>query len=275
MIKISSMVGAPDLGERTLAPYQGDLDEAFARLAALGYDGVELMMRDPEQLDGAAIRTSLAANGLQLAGLCTGHLYQEDKMGLVDPDPEVCRRTMVRMKAIADFAGGFGPGTIVNIGRSRGKGDPRGLDVTLQRMAAAFQELADYAAPLGVRWVLEPVNSMLCANIHTSQEGLAMVRRVGRPNLGLMLDVFHMNIEDVDIYTSIREAGELCWFVHFTDNNRHYPGSAHLDFGRIVATLREIGYDGYVSLEILPWPDGDTAARESIAYLRRFIPRAV
>ena len=274
MIKISSMVGAPDLAERTLAPFQGNLDEAFAKHAALGYDGVELMLRDPARLDGAAIRAGLATNGLQLAGICTGHLYQEDKMGLVDPDQEVCRRTMARMKAIADFAGEFGPGTIVNIGRSRGKGDPRGRDVTLERMAAAFEELADYAAPLGVRWVLEPVTSMLCANIHTSQDGLAMVRRVARNNFGLMLDVFHMNVEDDDIYASFREVGKLCWFVHLTDSNRHYPGSAHLDFERIVSTLREIGYDGYVSLEILPWPDGDTAARESIRFLRRFIPKA-
>jgi 5-keto-L-gluconate epimerase len=66
---------------------------------------------------------------------------------------------------------------------------------------------------------------------------------------------------------------EDCWFVHFADNNRKWPGSAHLDFQGIVAVLDEVGYQGYVSLEILPWPDPDTAAREAIVSLRRFIPR--
>jgi sugar phosphate isomerase/epimerase len=87
-----------------------------------------------------------------------------------------------------------------------------------------------------------------------------------------MLDVYHMNIEDVDIYDSFREAGELCWFVHLADNNRRWPGSAHLDFERIIGVLDEIGYTGYVSFEILPWPDPDTAARSAIESLRRYIP---
>jgi sugar phosphate isomerase/epimerase len=87
-----------------------------------------------------------------------------------------------------------------------------------------------------------------------------------------MLDVYHMNIEDVDIYDSIREAEASCWFVHFADNNRRWPGSAHLNFEKIVNTLNEIGYDGFVSLEILPWPDPDAAARSSIKSLRQFIP---
>lgn len=101
-----------------------------------------------------------------------------------------------------------------------------------------------------------------------------MARRVHRPNFGLMLDVYHMNIEDVNIYDSFREARDFCWAVHFSDNNRKWPGSAHLNFKQIVKVLNEIGYTGFVSLEILPWPDPDTAARSSIRFLRKYIPRA-
>jgi len=86
-----------------------------------------------------------------------------------------------------------------------------------------------------------------------------------------MLDSYHMNIEDIDIYESIRQAKPYLWFVHFTDNNRLWPGSAHLDFERMVAVLEEIHYEGFVSLEILPWPDPDTAAKSSINSLRRYI----
>ena len=281
MIKIAAMVGTPDLQIDTLAVYGGDLEAAFGKLAALGYDGVEFMTRDPAQLDGARIRRSLDENRLELAGLCTGHVYGEDGLGLVGPDPDKCRRAMARMKDLVDFAAELDPkplgsgdkGPPVNIGRSRGPGYPNDTARTLDHMAEAFQELADYALPRGVRLVLEPINVHQAQVIHTTQDGLAMVRQVNRPNFGLMLDVYHMNIEDVDIYDSFREAGELCWFVHLADNNRKWPGSAHLDFERIVGVLNEIGYAGFVSLEILPWPDPDTAARSSIESLRRFIPR--
>jgi sugar phosphate isomerase/epimerase len=276
VLQIAAMVGAPDLEQETLAVYSDDLPRAFANLAELGYDGVELMTKDPARLDGAQIRGWLEESHLELVGLCTGHVYGEDGLGLVGPDPHICRRAMERMKSFVDFvAAHFRKGTLINIGRSRGPGFAGDSTATLERMAEAFQELADYALPAGVRLVLEPVNVHQASYIHTSQDGIAMVERVNRPNFGLMLDVYHMNIEDVDIYDSFREAGELCWLIHFADNNRKWPGSAHLDFERIVQVLDEINYSGYVSLEILPWPDPDTAARSAIQSLRRYIPKQV
>jgi sugar phosphate isomerase/epimerase len=273
VIKIAAMIGAPDLKQGTLAVYSGDLPAVFRKLARLGYDGVELMTKDPTQLDGIKIRTWLEENHLELVGLCTGHVYGEDGLGLVGPDPQTSHQAMARLKSFIDFATThFGKGTLINIGRSRGPGFAGDSTGTLECMAEAFQELADYALSAGVRLVLEPINVHQAGYIHTSQDGIAMVRRVDRPNFGLMLDVYHMNIEDVDICDSFREAGELCWLVHFADNNRKWPGSAHLDFEQIVDVLNEISYSGYVSLEILPWPDPDTAARSAIQSLRRYIP---
>ncbi len=273
-MKIAAMIGAPDLEQDTLAIYSGDLPAAFAKIARLGYDGVDLMTKAPARLDGAQIRRWLDEQGLELVALCTGHVYGEDGLGLVGPDPRVCRQAMARLKSFVDFAAAhFGEGVLVNIGRSRGPGFPGDPEASLGRMAETFQELADYAHPAGIRLVLEPINGHQAATIHSSQDGIAMVKRVDRPNFGLMLDVYHMNIEDIDIYDSFREAGELCWFVHLADNNRRWPGSAHLDFERIIGVLDEIGYTGYVSLEILPWPDPDTAARLAIESLRRYIPK--
>ncbi|MGQ9502348.1 MAG: sugar phosphate isomerase/epimerase family protein [Anaerolineae bacterium] len=276
MIKIAATIGTPDLRTETLALYSGDVATAVRKVAALGYDGVEFMMRDPAQLDGIRLRRWLDEHGLHLAAICTGHVYSEDGLGLVSPDTRACRQAMQRMKSIVDFAATyFERGTIVTIGRSRGPGYADDPERSLAEMETAFGELADYAAPRGVRLVLEPINIHQARYIHTTQEGIAMVKRVNRPNFGLMLDVYHMNIEDVDIYNSFREADGLCWFVHFSDNNRHWPGSAHLDFEQIVRVLNEIGYSGYVSTEILPWPDPDTAARATIESLRRYIPGSI
>lgn len=275
MIKIAAMVGTPDLTQDTMAVYRGDLAMAFRKLAGLGYDGVELMTKDPSQLDGTNLKTLLAENNLQFVGFCTGHVFGEDGLGLVGPDPTVEARAMARLKSFVDFsAAHFGRGTLINIGRSRGPGLPNDPAGTLARMEHRFRELADYAAPHRIEWILEPINVLQAQFIHTTQDGMDMVRRVNRPNFNLMLDVYHMNIEDVNIFDSFRKAKTVTKFVHFTDNNRHWPGSAHLEFEKFVAVLNENGYDGYVSLEILPWPDGDTAARSSIQYLRRFIPKS-
>lgn len=274
MIKIASMVGTPDLEKPTLAPYQGDLPKAFAKLAALGYDGVELMIKNPARLHGGNIRRWLKENNLQLAQICTGHVFGEDHLGLVSSAGEISREGMQRLKEFVDFAATyFEPGLPINIGRSRGLGDPDQPQKSLQAFAEAFRELADYAYLRGVRLTLEPITATIVNFIHTTQEGLAMCRRVHRPNFGLMLDVYHMNIEDVDIYQSFREAKDYCWLIHFCDNNRHWPGSAHLDFKKIIGTLQEIEYEGFVSLEMLPWPDPDTSAKAAIEHLRRFIPK--
>jgi sugar phosphate isomerase/epimerase len=275
MIKIASMVGAPDLEQETLAVYSNDLKAAFERLASLGYDGVELMTRDPHRLDGEAIHRSLDNTGLELAGLCTGHVFGEDGLGLVGLGEEIGHKAMERLEGFVDWAAEYGGDrTLVNIGRSRGPGYPHDAERTLSEMETAFRQLAQYAAPRGVRIVLEPINVLQAPYIHTAQDGVAMVERVSHPNFGLMVDTYHMNIEDVDIYDSFRHAKPYLWFVHFTDNNRHWPGSAHLDFRKIVAVLYEIAYAGFVSLEIMPWPDPDTAAESSIESLRRFIKPA-
>ncbi len=272
MIKIASMVGGPDLEMPALAVYSGDLPTAFSKLSRLGYDGVELMIRRPDRLDGRLIRQWLEEARLELAGICTGALWGEDKLGLVGSDLTVSQAAVSRFRELIDFASiCFGPGIPINIGRVRGAGNPAQPEATLEVASEVFRELADYAAPRGVRLVLEPITINQVSFVITTQDGVAMVKRVGRSNFGLMLDVYHMNIEDVSIAESFREAREHCWHVHVCDNNRRWPGSAHLDFGSIFDVLDEIGYAGFVGTEIQPWPDPDTAAQCSILSLRRFV----
>jgi len=273
-MKICAMVGTPDLQTDTLAVFAGpDLEDSLRKSAAYGFDGVELMVREPSSLDTENIVSILDDTGLELAGVCSGHVFGEDKLGLIGPDPENCQAAMERMKALVDFAGCFGTGTILNIGRSRGRLDETDPDGSWDRAVAALRHLAEYASPAGVRLALEPVNHAEVNYIITTQDGIRMCKDVDRDNFGLMLDTYHMNIEDVDIHDSFREARKYCWHVHFSDSNRCWPGSADIDFPAVVQTLEEIGYDGHVSAEISPWPDPDTAAHSTVNYLRQFISK--
>jgi len=107
--------------------------------------------------------------------------------------------------------------------------------------------------------------------INTLKEGMAFIDKIGMPNVGLLADTFHMNIEEVSMYESIVEAKDYITHVHFADSNRWAPGYGHLDFQKIVKTLKEINYQGYVSAEILPLPDQDSAAEMTIKTLNNII----
>jgi sugar phosphate isomerase/epimerase len=104
--------------------------------------------------------------------------------------------------------------------------------------------------------------------IHNATDGLDLINRVGADNFGLLLDTFHMNIEDADIGSSIRTCGDRIFHFHVADSNRWHPGAGHLDFAGILEELENTGYQGFVSGEFMPLPDADTAAANGITYLR-------
>jgi sugar phosphate isomerase/epimerase len=119
------------------------------------------------------------------------------------------------------------------------------------------------------RFALEPINRYETNLINNVESGLEFLRRVKQNNVGLLLDTFHMNIEEASITESIKRAGGCLFHFHVADSNRWYPGAGHIDFRTIIDTLASIEYSGFVSAEILPLPDPDAAAKHTIEYLRR------
>jgi sugar phosphate isomerase/epimerase len=87
----------------------------------------------------------------------------------------------------------------------------------------------------------------------------------------LLADLYHMNIEEVNLAEAIRKVGPLVGHVHFADSNRKAAGMGHTDFASIVVALREVGYSGYLSAEVLPLPDSDTAAKQTIESFRKLM----
>ena len=137
----------------------------------------------------------------------------------------------------------------------------------MEFLVEALQECSAAAAPHGVSYALEPLNRYETDLIHTVADGMELIDRVGADNFGLLLDTFHMNIEEPSIENSIRACGDRIFHFHVADSNRWYPGAGHLDFSAILETLFETGYDGYISGEFMPIPDADTGAQRSIEYL--------
>jgi len=134
----------------------------------------------------------------------------------------------------------------------------------------ALRECSAAARPHNIRLALEPNNRYETTLINTTAQGLELIENVGAANFGLLLDTFHMNIEEPVIEESIHWCENKIFHFHVADSNRWYPGAGHLDFKSIVKSLVDTGYTGWVSGEFLPNPDARIAAQKSVLICRKY-----
>jgi sugar phosphate isomerase/epimerase len=250
------------------ATFKGDLETNLKHIAALGYDGVELAIRDPKLVDLDELERLIHNCGLSVPAIGTGQAWGEEGLSFTDPDPLVRLAATERIKSHIPGAVRFG--AVIIIGLIRGIVKP-GVEQAqaMDWLVEALRECSAAARSQGIRLALEPINRDETTLINTTAQGLELIKRVRADNFGLLLDTFHMNIEEADIEAGIRQCGSHIFHFHVADSNRWYPGAGHLDFRSILKTLFATGYEGYVSGEFLPKPDTDTSARQAIVNLRQ------
>ena len=248
--------------------FKGDFEANVAKIAGWGYNGVELAIRDPKLVDADGLLRVVAGHGLAVPAIGTGQAWGEEGLSYTDPDPAVRRAAIERTVSHIPFAAMTG--AVIIVGLLRGVVKPGVSQAqAMDWVVAALQECCAEAAPHGVRIALEPICRYETSLVNNAEQGLDLLERVGAENMGLLLDTFHMNIEDASIEGSIRACGDRIFHFHVADSNRWHPGAGHLDFGSILEALAATGYQGYVSGEFMPLPDADTAAQRGIAHLRR------
>jgi sugar phosphate isomerase/epimerase len=116
-------------------------------------------------------------------------------------------------------------------------------------MYSAFSECCADAEKNDVRIAFEPINRYETSLLNTVEESLAFLNKVGSEKLGLLIDTFHMNIEEPSIEKSILAAKNHIYHFHYADSNRRYPGAGHLNFSSIISSLFSTGYSGFLSGE--------------------------
>ena len=250
------------------ATFKGDLEGNLSRIAALGYDGVELAIRDPRQVDAEALVELVSSHGLAVPAIGTGQAWGEEGLSFTSGDPAVRAAAIGRAASHVPLAARLEAVIIIGLLRGitpKGQSHERSMDFLVE----ALQNTCAVAAEQKVRLAIEPLNRYETDLIHTAADGLALIERVGARNLGLLLDTFHMNIEEPSIEQSMRACGRHLFHLHVADSNRWHPGAGHLDFASILECLENAGYEGFVSGEFMPQPDADTAAQRGLAHLRR------
>jgi sugar phosphate isomerase/epimerase len=252
--------------------YWDDLEAGCARAAALGFDAVELFFQEARAVNVAEVQAALTKHNVAVAAFGSGAGWVKHKLRLTDPDARVRRRAIEYIARFIELAAQFGAPVIV--GSMQGRwGDGVSRQQVLSWLADALNELGDCAAKNKVPLLYEFLNRYETNLFNTAEDSMAFLRMFHTQNVKLLCDLFHMNIEERDLAGALRLVGHKLGHVHFVDTNRRAVGWGHLDAAAVAQALRDIGYDGYVSAEVLPLPDSEAAARQTIESFRKYFPR--
>ena len=160
-----------------------------------------------------------------------------------------------------DFASEFGSQVI--IGLIRGNiSEAASRSKQLAFLESSLSDLTSYAEKKKILLTIEPLNCYECNILNTASETIDLIKRIGSSNLRVLLDTFHMNIEEANMSQTIVASRDYLSHVHVADSNRKPPGMGHVDFKEICSALRTIGYNGFLSGEMLPYPNLEMAVQQ-------------
>ncbi|MBC8609773.1 sugar phosphate isomerase/epimerase [Massilimaliae timonensis] len=263
---LSIAVASKQAGDSAFVVWRG-FEQAIQKAVEYGFDGVELALKSADEFKDEGLKEILRRYPVPVSCISTGQVFAASKLWFTHPQSEIREQTVRVFQSLIEIASEHGG--IVNIGRARGFVGP---GQTREEVEALFLQglhiILPYAEKYEVKLVVEPVNRYETNFLNSVEEASAFSRKIGHPNLRVMPDVFHMNIEDDDICASFKRNADQVGYVHLADSNRYSPGRGHLDFAKILDTLEEIGYTGWCSLEILPEPTPDLAAKRGIEFLK-------
>jgi len=223
------------------------IEVTLERLHRFGYDGIEIS-GEPARYDTDEVRRLMDRYQLECWGSVTMMFEGRD---LVHPDDTIRRESVQYIKDSLDMTKRLGGRVFCIVPSTVGKTRP--LASIAQEWAWAVEglkEVTEYAGELGIVPGIEPLNRFETYFINRHDQALLLCEEVGN-NLGVVLDAFHINIEEADPVQAIRNVGSKLVDFHVADNNRRPAGKGHFDWARIVGALREIGYEGHLTAEFV------------------------
>ena len=265
--------------------------EEFGRLAPMvkrmGFDLIEFGIESTTDLDYARAAEVAKANGLGVS-VCAAMGPDRD---LIHSDESIRKNGMDYVRHCIDAAKTVGAKNVIGplysaVGRTwQATDDERKRDLDL--LVRQLKDLSSYAGDRGVGLALEPLNRFETSFINLASQAIEVVDRVGHPACGILLDTFHMNIEEQSIGDAIRAAGKRVRHMHTCENDRGAPGSGHVPWQEFAEACRDIGYTGPYVIESFTnkvksiaraaaiWrnfaPSQDALAEDGLKFLRKLL----
>ena len=216
-------------------------------LRELSFWGVELNMGDPRSFDPEKVRNFLTGEfGLELSMFATGLTAKQANLSLSHPSESVRRQSVEKCREIIDWVAGSAAGVIVGFLKG---GVAQDVEEARKRFARSLAEIIPRAEERSVAVLIEATNRYESSVANTVEEAAGFVRDYSPRCAQILPDTFHMNIEEADMFESLRGHHDRFTSLHLSDNNRLFPGFGAIDFERIIRFLKEIDYRGRLAIE--------------------------
>lgn len=245
---------------------RGDIEYLAKTASEIGYDAIELQLCNPDRYNWTHLADTARQMGLAFCAIATGREYVENRLSLISDDAGVRRAAIDRLKEHVDMGAALGCMVIVGTMREHIR-DFSQYDLYEGYLTEAVLALADYAAEKGVQLVIENILSFTSNYLNTMKQVMDYVLKIGRKNVGVHLDTYSMLMEDNNIGRSISYCASKLDYVHFSDSARLYPGGGNVDFKTHMKCLLDVGYQGYVATECIPWPTQFLCAQRGLRYI--------
>lgn len=260
--------------------WQDDVVPLVREAATLGFDSVELSLLGGDKAARRRVRDEAGAAKLDLT--CTTGLAPSTDVGSDDPEIRAAGRAALAsaIRAAAELGAMHLSGVLYG---AWGRSEPARREERWGHAVDALRSVAPLARDEGVVLGIEAINRYETDLVNTAAQAAAMADDVGEPNVGVLLDAYHMNIEEKNAADAVRAIGSHLVHLHVAGNDRGVPAAGTLDWSALFAALRDVGYDGRVTLEMFVqaqvdvspdltiWrdiePDPTDAARRARAFL--------
>ncbi len=266
------------------SPFQASTIALFPKIKSMGFSHVEIPIEDPAIIDGKEVAKALADHGLQ-AVACGAFGPSRD---LTHDDPAVHQNCFDYIAQCFDLCAtwscSFLAGPMYSaVGKARLVA-PQQREVEWKRAVANLHKVCEMAAPRDLAIAIEPLNRFETDLINTAEDLMRLIGDIDHPAAGVLLDGFHMNIEERSFEDAIRSVGDRLIHVQVSENYRGTPGSGESNWTGFKQGLRDIDYQGVISIEsftpnvqelagaVCVWkplvPDQDVLATDGLRFLK-------
>jgi D-psicose/D-tagatose/L-ribulose 3-epimerase len=232
------------------------------KIRGWGFDGVEVPIFRPREFAAAEIRAAVTANDLE----CTVCSVLLQGLSLISEDSSVRRAALTHVREVIKAAADAGTKVLAGplycpVGYLPGR---RRTPDEWNWAVEAYQQLGDTLVAYDMTLAIEPLNRFETYFLNTAADAARLAEEVNHPNVGVLFDTFHANIEEKKIGDGYRTLGRHLKHVHTCENDRGIPGSGHVEWDEVFRALRDIRYDGWLTIESFGFALGDLSAAAAI-----------